>query len=154
MSADNKAVFRRLIREVWNKGNLNIAGEIVATNHVSHDPAIAHEDGLGGFKNHVTRVRTAFPDIEFKIEDILEDGEKVITRWTASGTHRGAFLGVPAAGKQFTVTGITVLRFARGKIVEDWVNWDALGLMQQLGAVPASGQAKAATAGWRQFQGI
>ncbi len=72
MSADNKAVFRRLIREVWNKGNLSIAGELVATNHVSHDPAIGHEDGLEGFKNHVTRVRTAFPDIEFKIEAIKD----------------------------------------------------------------------------------
>ena len=67
----------------------------------------------------------------------------MITRWTASGT----FSGCLHTGKQFTATGITVLRFARGKVVEEWVNWDALGLMQQLGAVPASGQAKAATAG-------
>ncbi len=77
----------------------------------------------------------------------------MITRWTASGTHRSAFLGVPATGKQFAVTGITILRFAQGKIGEEWVNWDALGLMHELGTVPASGR-KGSDARWRQFQGI
>ncbi len=147
MSAENKALVRRLTKEIWSKGNLNLADQIVSTNYVYHDPALAHEPGLEGFKQHVTRVRAAFPDIQFTIDDIIAEGDRVVSRWTARGTHRGDFLGVSGTGKPVTVTGTSTSRISRGKIVEHWSNWDALGLMQQLGVVATLGQAKAQAAG-------
>jgi steroid delta-isomerase-like uncharacterized protein len=94
---------------------------------------IEHESGIEAFTRHVTRVRAIFPDIKFTIVDLFEADGKVATRWSARGTHKAEFLGVPATGKRVTVTGVTITRFSRGKIVESWASWDALGLLQQLG---------------------
>ena len=84
--------------------------------------------------------RSAFPDMQLTIEDQIAEGDKVVTRWTARGTHQGELMGIPPTGKQATVTGITVGRVANGKFVESWSNFDALGMMQQLGVVPVPGQ--------------
>ncbi len=86
-------------------------------------------------KQFVSGMRSAFLDLHFTIEDQIAEGDKVVTRWKASGTHRGEFQGVPPTGKQATVPGITIDRIAHGKLVEGWTNWDALGLMQRLGVV-------------------
>ena len=147
MSAENKAVVRRLIKEVWNKGNLGVVDEIVATNYANHDPAAPMpESGREGLKEHVTAYRTGLPDLQLAIDDIMADGNKVIVRWTARGTHKGVLLGVSPTGKQTTVEGISVVRVANGKVAEAWVTWDTLGMLRQLGVGPQLAQAKAQTA--------
>ena len=84
--------------------------------------------------------RTAFPDLNVKVEDQLAEGDKVATRWTTTGTHQGEFAGIPPTGKQGGVTGTTIARVVGGKIVEERSNWDTLGLLQQLGVIPPMGQ--------------
>jgi len=133
----SKAMDRRVYEEVWNGGNLAVIDELVAANYVDHDPnPTSTLEGLEGLKQSVTMYRTAFPDVHFTIEDQIAGGNTVVTRWTARGTHQGAFMGIPPTGKQAMVTGISIARVADGKFVEGWTNFDALGLLQQLGAVP------------------
>ncbi len=136
----HKAMDRRVYEEVWNGGNLAVIDELVATNYVDHDqePTGAPQ-GVEGLKQSVTMYRSAFPDVHFTIEDHIAEGDLLVTRWTARGTHQGAFRGIPATGKQAVVTGISISRAADGKFIEGWTNFDALGLLQQLGAVPSMG---------------
>ena len=94
-------------------------------------------------KKRVTHYRNAFPDMRLTIEDIIAEGETVVARWSCRGQHKGELNGIAPTGKQFAISGVTIARFANGKIVEGYVNWDALGLMQQLGVVPEIGKAKA-----------
>jgi len=147
MSENNKAIVRRLIEEVWNKGNLSLVDELFAPNYEHHDSS-SPDFGRGpeSEKKRATLYRTAFPDLRVTIEDIIAEGETVMTRWSCRGTHKGDLSGVAPTGKQFTISGITVARLANGKMAEGYVNWDALGLMQQLGVVPELAKAKAAAA--------
>jgi steroid delta-isomerase-like uncharacterized protein len=135
----NKAIVRRLFQEAWNRGNLNVVDELLTTNYVFHEPISGDIRGPGGYKQFVTVYRTGAPDIHFTIEDQVAEGDKVVTRYTTTGTHQGNFMGIAPTGKRLRVTGIAIVRFEGGKIAEDWVNWDALGLMQQLGVVPPLG---------------
>jgi len=142
MSAENKTLVRRWFKEVWSKGNLAVADQIVATNFANHDPAgPMPEPGREGLKKHVTAYRTAFPDLTFTIDDALAEGNKVTVRWTSRGTHKGVVMGIAPTGRQFTIAGISVVRITSGKVAESWVTWDTLGMLQQLGAVPPLGQA-------------
>jgi predicted ester cyclase len=84
---------------------------------------------------------TAFPDLHLTIEDLIAEGDKVVDRQTARGTHQGTFMGIPPTGKQITVTAMNISRIVGGKIVEHWVELDTLGMLQQLGVVPMPGQA-------------
>jgi steroid delta-isomerase-like uncharacterized protein len=147
MSEANKNAVRRLIEEVWNKGNLPLAEELLAANYAHHDPA-SPEFGHGpeGEKKRATLYRNAFADFRVKIEDLLAEGETVTARWSCRGTHKAELNGIAATGKQFAITGMSIVRFSGGKMVEGWVNWDALGLMQQLGVVGELGRAKATAA--------
>ena len=147
MSELNKKVVRRLFEEVWNKGNLPLADELFAPNYEHHD-ASTPDVGRGpeSEKKRATRYRTAFPDIRLNIEDIIAEGETVMARWSCRGTHKGDLGGIAPTGKQFNISGVSIARFANGKMAEGWVNWDALGLMQQLGVVPEIGKAKVAVA--------
>jgi steroid delta-isomerase-like uncharacterized protein len=146
MSDANKNVVRRLFEEVWNKGNLPVADELFAQNYSHHDSSTP-EFGRGpeSEKKRATLYRTAFPDVRLMIEDIIAEGETVTARWSCKGTHKGDLGGIAPTGKQFNISGISVARFTNGKMVEAWVNWDALGLMRQLGVVAEVGKAKAAT---------
>ena len=143
MSAEqNKQVMRRYTEEVWNKGELNKVGEFVAANHKNHPSASAPDFGQGpqAIGQLVSMYRTAYPDTKLTIEDQIAEGDQVVTRWTAIGTHQGELSGIPATGKQVKVTGIFVDRVMDGKIVESWAEFDALGMMQQIGAIPAPGR--------------
>jgi ketosteroid isomerase-like protein len=146
MSDANKNVVRRLFEEVWNKGNLPVADELFAQNYSHHDPSTP-EFGRGpeSEKKRATLYRTAFPDVRLTAEDIIAEGETVTVRWSCKGTHKGALSDIAPTGKQVTISGISVAHFTSGKMVEGWVNWDALGLMQQLGIVTEVGKAKAAS---------
>jgi steroid delta-isomerase-like uncharacterized protein len=142
MSTQNKAAARRLLEEFFVQGNFDVADEIVDKNYVGHDIAMPEPlRGPEGLKQQAKGYREAFPDLKMKIEDQFAEGDKVVTRWTASGTHKGDLFGIAPTGKQTTVEGITIDRFSGGKIAESWDNWDALGLMQQLGAIPAMARA-------------
>jgi steroid delta-isomerase-like uncharacterized protein len=147
MSDQNKTVVRRLFEELWNKGNLPVADELFAPTYNHHDSSTPDAGrGPESEKKRVTLYRTAFPDIRLTIEDIIAEGETVVARWTCRGTHRGDLNGIAPTGKQVTISGVSVVRFANGKMSEGFVNWDALSLMQQLGVVPELAKTKAAAA--------
>jgi steroid delta-isomerase-like uncharacterized protein len=135
----NKTILRRFFEELFNEGNLDVAGEIVAQDYVNHDPAPGEQPGLEGLKTFIAGLRTSFPDGHFGIEDQIAEGDKVTTRWTFRGTHQAEFAGVPATGRQVEVGAINIRRVVDGKIQEGWLKWDALGFMQQLGVIPAPG---------------
>ncbi len=145
MSESNKAVVRRLFEEVWNKGNLQVADELFSPTYSHHDPSTPDVGrGPEGEKKRATLYRNAFHDFRMTVEEIIAEGESVTARWSSRGTHKGELNGIAPTGKQISITGMSIARFAGGKIVEGWVNWDALGLMQQLGVVAESGKAKVA----------
>ncbi|PYT76849.1 MAG: ester cyclase [Acidobacteria bacterium] len=147
MSEQNKTIVRRLFDELWNKGNLPVADELIAPTYTHHD-ASTPDLGRGpeSEKKRVTLYRTAFSDLRLTVEDMIAEGETVVARWSCRGAHKGDLNGIAPTGKQFVISGVSIVRFAGGKMVEGWINWDALGLMQQLSVVPALGKAKAATA--------
>jgi steroid delta-isomerase-like uncharacterized protein len=136
MSTQNKLILRRFFEEVFNQGNLAVVDELVAEGFVSHNPAPGETQGREGVKQFVAGLRMAFRDLNFTIDDQVAEGDKVVTRWRATGTHQGDFAGVPPTSKAVMVTAINVHRVSDGKIQESWLNWDALGLLQQLGVVP------------------
>jgi steroid delta-isomerase-like uncharacterized protein len=144
MSEGNKNVVRRLFEELWNKGNLPVADELFSPNYAHHDPSTPDVGrGPESEKKRATLYRTAFPDLRLTIEDIIAEGETVTARWSCRGTHKGDLSGIAPTGKQFTISGVTIARLSNGKMAEGYVNWDALGLMQQLGVVPQLAKAKA-----------
>ena len=136
MSADtNKEIVRRLGVEPW-EGKLGVIDELVAPDYVGHDPAQPEMHGPEGIKEFITGYLAGFPDGRITIDGQLAEGDMVATRWTGRGTHQGELMGIPPTGKQVTVSGITISRVKNGKVVEEWSNWDTLGMLQQLGVVP------------------
>lgn len=135
MSQENKALVRRAFEDVYNQGNLAAVDEYVAGTFVIHAPS---EDihGPTGTQQYIAMLRAAFPDFHITIEDQVADGDRVVTRWRAEGTHLGEFQGIPPTGRHATFTGTDIDRVVGGKVVECWTNTDDLGLMQQLGVIP------------------
>ncbi|HTF26949.1 MAG TPA: ester cyclase [Candidatus Limnocylindria bacterium] len=147
MSADNKAVVRRLYEEVWNKRRLELVDEIISPSHALHDPTLTDSSvGPDAYKRQVSRFIVGIPDLRFTIEDIVDEKEKLAVAWTISGTHTGEFMGIPATNKKVYVEGITINHIVDGKIMDSYVSWDTFGMMQQLGVVPTLGQTKSFTA--------
>jgi len=140
MSANKKAS-RRIIEEIFSAGNFDLADELLREDAIGYDPALPEPvKGPVGLKESARGYRSAFPDLTIKINEILGDDDLVAIRWTATGTHKGDLFGIAATGKQATVTGITIDKYKDGKVAESWVNWDTLGLLQQIGAVPTAMQ--------------
>ncbi len=138
---DNKTFMRRFYEEVMNQKNLAAIDDFLAPTFVNHS---ALQLGmLGGgieeVKQYVSMILTTFPDLYYTVEDMIAEGDKVVARLTVSGTQQGAFLGIPSTSKHATITDIEIFRIANGKAVENWVQADFLGLLQQLGVVPAMG---------------
>jgi len=137
----NKVVVRRFIEELWNQRKLALADDLFAEDCVTHqlrfgnDPAGAPR-GPAAMKHHIADWLAAFPDIRFTIEQMLAEGDRVMTQCVARGTHLGSWLGIPATGKFISIQMFVVHRFADGVIAEDWVLVDSLGVFQQLGLVP------------------
>ena len=139
MAQENSSLIRRWFEEVWNKGRMEAIDEMASADVVGHGQAQHATDiGLREFKPFVRALRSAFPDMKVNIDYVIEQGDKVVARWTATMTHKGEFLGFAPTGKKVTVTGTTTQRISGGKIVEGWDNWDQLGLLVQIGAVPAA----------------
>ena len=137
---ENKAIARRYPEEVYNEKNLDVLDEIIDKNIVAHWGV--EMEGLQTIKEYVSMNQNAFPDVKLTIKDQIAEGDKVVNRWTFTGTHKGEFKGIAPTGKSVTVTGIIIFKIANGKIVESWSNIDMLGLMQQIGAVPPPKQNK------------
>jgi predicted ester cyclase len=142
MSAEeNKLAERRLYEEVWNKRNLAAIDELIAPNVVEHNPNTPSQGpGLEGYRQSIESILTTFPDMKVTLEDLIAEGDKVVARWRASGTHLGEGATIPPTNKQVTITGIDILRYEGGKRVETWRQFDILGLLQQIGVVPPMGQ--------------
>jgi steroid delta-isomerase-like uncharacterized protein len=139
MSAqENKRISRRIAEEGFSQGKEDVFDELVAENFVNHDPSAPPDlpSGREGLKELARFYRSAFPDAQLTIDDQVAEGDRVVTRYTARGTHRGDFAGVPPTGKQVTVTGITIDRIQGGQIVESWNEINQLTMLQQLGVVP------------------
>ena len=136
MSEENKALARKFFR-MFEAGDPGIADEIVAADYYNHD-APDQTIGSEGVKAAVTMFKKALPDAQHKIAFQLAEGDKVVSRYTWSGTHQGEYFGIPATGKQVKWTITTTFRIADGKIRESWINYDRLAIMQQLGAVQGS----------------
>jgi steroid delta-isomerase-like uncharacterized protein len=137
---DNKVIARRIFEEVGSQGNFAVIDEAISPNFVYRTSAFPEFHGPGGFKEFFTEHRKTFPDLHYTVEDVVAEGDKVVARWTASGTHTGDMMGIAPTGKLVKAPGITIFRFAHGHIVEGRTVWDALALLQQLGVVPAPEQ--------------
>ncbi len=141
MSEKNRALVEHFVEEAFNRGNLEAAEEIYASTFISHDPTAPEEQGTpGDVKQFVNTYRTAFPDGHTTVEDSVAEGDKVAYRWTFRGTHQGGLMGIPPTGKRVEITGITINRLSGGKIEEQWNTFDQLGMLQQIGVIPARGQ--------------
>ena len=140
-TTSSKAVSRRWYEVIFNQGNLEVADEICAADYVNVDPygpPGGWPIGPTGTKAVVATYRTAFPDIVFTVEDQIAEGDRVTTRWTARGTHTGPLPnGIGPTGKSAVVSGISIERYENGKMAESRVSWDFLGMLQQLGMIPA-----------------
>jgi steroid delta-isomerase-like uncharacterized protein len=138
MSAEtNKALIRRWIEEAINKQNLALVDELFTSDYVNHYFPPGLPQGPEGEKIFSSGFFTAFPDGQMIIENLLAEGDEVAVRWIYSGTHTGSFMNLPPTGKPFSAQGVNIFRIANGKIAENWASFDMLGLLQQLGAVPA-----------------
>jgi steroid delta-isomerase-like uncharacterized protein len=132
----NKETYRRINQEAWSQGQMAVVDEFVADDYVYHEQALGDFHGPDGLKQSIMAYRTAYPDLQFTVDDIMVEGNLVVARWSANGTHEGELFGIPATGLKTTTYGINLARFnAEGKIVEEWSSWDSMGLMQQLGVV-------------------
>lgn len=132
----NKSLCRKFFEELHNKGNLGIIDEVVDPNVYSHDPFPNQAAGSVGLRNTIKLFRSAFPDMSVKINDMIAENDKVMTKLTVYGTHTGEFMGIVSSNNKIEYEEVIILRITNGKIVEHWAVADALSLMQQIGAIP------------------
>ena len=138
-----KAIERRIADEVWTKGKLDLIEELIAPEFVGTSPTDGEFHGPDGFRQLVERYHSAFSGVEMRIERLVAEGDWVATNWTARGTHTGQLMGIAPTSREATVTGMQFSRVRDGKLVESHGLFDALGMLQQLGAVPAGAPAHA-----------
>ena len=137
MRAESVRFVDTWFEEVWRKGRLEAIDEMVADDAVMHglaEPGAVARGGAG-FKPFVARMRAAFPDVDIRPQQLVEEDDVIVTRWVATMTHQGDQLGVPATGRRVSIDGVTIVRLRDGKIVEAWNHYDQLSLMQQIGAL-------------------
>jgi steroid delta-isomerase-like uncharacterized protein len=135
---ENRQLYRRWFEQVVSGGDLALADELLGPAYRLHFPGMPEPLDREAHKALVMMFRTAFPDWVETVDDVIAEGDKVVIRVTGRGTHEGDFQGIPPTGTRVTATGVGIGRIENGRIAEAWAAYDALGLMQQLGAVPAS----------------
>lgn len=135
MSVENETLARRFFEEFCNGRDAAVADEIIAADYVAHGPQAPPAEGPEGVKARVAVYQDALGG-QWEIQEIQSAGDRVVVRWIGRGTHNGELMGVPPTGATIAVEAITILRIADGQIAEEWTVWDALGLLQQVGAVP------------------
>jgi len=136
---ENKALVRRFVDEVQSRGNIDVLDGICSPEFVNHSAPPGVPPTCEGVKQLTAMFRQAFPDSYFTVEDMMAEGDKVATRKTFHGTHQGEFMGIPPTGQQVSMGLIDIVRIAEGRVVEHWSMGDNLGMMQQLGIIPLSG---------------
>ena len=139
MAKDNRSIGREFVEEVINQGRLDSAAHYVWEDVVEQVPFPGQGPGIEGLKDVLRGMRTAFPDLYFGIEEQIAEGDKVLTRFEWTGTHRGEFLGVPATGRSVRVWGMVIDRFEEGRIKETRIIMDIFGMMMQMGALNIKG---------------
>ena len=141
---DNKALARRAIEELWSKANVDVLDEIYSPDYVDHRHHHPEDDeAFKGTKNLMKAVKEfhdAFPNFYDTIEDVIAEGDKVVVRFTSQGVHKGKLMGIEPTNKEMKWTGIIIYRIENGKIAESWVNWDMMGMFQQMGVVSMPSQ--------------
>ena len=139
MSEANKESMRRVLEEAFGQGKMEIIDELLDPDFVCHDPNSESGEirGADTIKGEIEYFRNAVPDLTYTVEDQVVEGDKVVSRWRASGTHQGEFFGVPGSGNRIEMSGIQIDRFDEsGKLIEEWPEYDLLGAMTQMGAIP------------------
>jgi steroid delta-isomerase-like uncharacterized protein len=137
MATDNKEIVRRVLEDVWT--DPGVVDELVSPDYVGYDPAIPEPiRGPQGVKDNFDQYREAFEGAHIKVNDQIAEGDSVATRWEGRGRHTGEIMGIPPTGKDIVVEGINLTRLKDGKLVEEWTNWDTLGMLVQIGAIPAA----------------
>lgn len=139
MCEANKELVRLLLEDDISRGDVAVAERIIHPDFHDHTNPPGMQDGLDGHKAIVALFRAAFPDQWWQIEDLIAEGDRVVARTTMRGTHLGDFFGIPPTGRQVTLPGVHIMRIADGKIAEHWGSNDDLGMMRQLGVIPAAG---------------
>jgi steroid delta-isomerase-like uncharacterized protein len=137
----NKATVRRMAEQVYNARQLDLIGEFFTEDFVSHTVGAPAINGLEELRAGIATALDAYPDFKLTLDDLIAEGDKVAARWTSRGTHQGELLGVPATGKLITQEGMVFYRMVNAQIAEVWFHPDSLGMMQQLGIVPALAEA-------------
>lgn len=137
MSEENKALARRVVEEVWNRGNVAVVDETFAHDYTEHNPRPGQDVGIDGYKGGVVMMRSAFPDLHLDVQDVIAEGDRVAIRYTLQGSHEGDLMGLPPSGNRVSSDGMVFARVQGGKIVERWGVQDMLTMLQQIGAVPA-----------------
>ncbi len=137
MLEQNKALVRRLLEDDLSRGDEAVAEAIIHPGFVDHTNPPGMRHGVAGHKAIGALFRAAFPDLEWRIDDLIAEGDKVVARTTMRGTQRGVFFGIPPTGRAVSMVGVHVFRVADGKIAEHWAQRDDLGMMRQLGLQPA-----------------
>ena len=140
---DGKTIARRFLVDAFSDGKLDLLDGLLDSAYVDHDAPAGTPSGIDGIRYLQTTFRDAFPDLRFTIEGQLAEGDKVATRYTLRGTHRGSLFGIPATGKSIQISGISIYRIQDNKMIEAWVNYDMLGMLQQLGVAPSPAAAPA-----------
>jgi len=141
LSEENKEKSRRLLEEAFGQGKLEVIDEVLHSDFVCYDPNSESGEisGADTIKGEIDYFRQAVPDLTYTVDDQVAEGDKVVSRYTATGTHQGEFFGVPGTGKRVEFTGIQIDRFDEsGKMIEEWPEYDLLGAMRQIGVVPES----------------
>lgn len=142
--ADNKSIIRRFIQEGLNKLDANLIDEVYSTDYVGHDPDRPAPRTIADLKQAMSGVLgKVFADPQYSIERLVAEDDLVAWHWTFRATHQGEIMGIPASGKQITFGGINIFRLENGKVAEDWVYRDTVGMMRQLGALPATNRPQA-----------
>jgi steroid delta-isomerase-like uncharacterized protein len=134
----HKALARRVFEEVLNGRNLDLLDQVATPDYIEHNPLPGQRTGIDGIRDRYTMVLTAF-DPQFTVEDLVAEGDRVVLRWSQSGTHVGQFLGMPPTGRSYRTSGIEIWRVENGKLTEHWDVVDVFGQLQQLGLVPQPG---------------
>ncbi|HEX6483042.1 MAG TPA: ester cyclase [Ktedonobacteraceae bacterium] len=141
--AENKATVQHLYEQLFNQGNLSVADEVIAPDFINHNaPPGSSNRGPASMRQLITMLSTAFPDMHYTIEELVAEGDTVVARVTVSGTHRGPFQGIPPTGRSFRQDQMHFIRSRDGKVVEHRAVRDDLGVMQQLGVIPAPTEAR------------
>lgn len=144
MSEQNKALVRRVIEEIVNQGNLEMVNQLISAEYSYFEPTVGSMRGREGYKGIVMTYRSAFPDMKLIIDEQIAEGDVVVTRWRAEGTHRGELMGIAPTGKRVSVQGVVISQVKNGQLTDDFESYDVHGMLRQLGVVPMLAKGAAA----------